>query len=439
MPDRVIQPAKRLEASLEVPGDKSISHRALLLAVLAEGSGQIINLSPAIDVASSAAAVAALNPQVSLEGGPSKTLMEPIDSHILVHGLSGRVAGQPMRVDAGNSGTTIRLLCGILAGIPCEALLTGDDSILVRPMARVIEPLRAMGADIGSSSDGLAPLSIRGRTLAGRNHDLPIPSAQVKSALLLAGTQASGTTSVREPSQSRDHTERMLPAFGCPVEREASRLVVKSTKLLMPPEIDVPGDMSSAAPFLAAAAILPGSDLLISDVGLNPTRIGFLDLLRRYGAVVEVADVREVSGEPRGSVRVRAHERRPLEVSGEALAGAIDELPLLAVLGAFSEGVTVLTGARELRVKESDRIEATVALVRSMGGAAQALPDGFIITGTGRGLSGGRADAHGDHRMAMAAAVAALGSAATVDIVGWEAVAVSYPTFFDDLEQVVIR
>lgn len=306
-------------------------------------------------------------------------------------------------------------------------------------MMRVVEPLRLMGADIDGEDGGAhAPLTVRGAQLVGAEHHLPIPSAQVKSALLLAGLRAEGSTLVREPAQSRDHTERMLKYLGVRIAISTKGLVVEKTRL-PGGRIDVPADLSAAAAFLTAAAIVDRSDLMLPGVGINPTRTGFLDIVRLFGAKVEVDGVEEISGEPRATIRIRSGDRLPLEVGGDLALRAIDELPLVAVLGSFAHGRTVVTGAAELRVKETDRIAATVAGLRSMGVAIEATDDGFVVEGTGGPPAGGvTVDPQGDHRLAMAFAVAALGAQAPVRIADPGCVAVSHPTFFEDLSSVVV-
>jgi len=340
----------------------------------------------------------------------------------------------------GNSGTTIRILAGILAGSHVESTLTGDDSILRRPMLRVVQPLRAMGADIQGEEGGrLPPLRISGTPLDGRDHDLEMASAQVKSALLFAGLRASGTTSVAEPARSRDHTERLFRYLGLPIDESNNRLIIKAAEI-PPSQLAVPGDLSSAAFFLVAAAIQPDSHVRIDDVGLNPTRSGILDILSAFGAKVVIENLHERCGEPWGSVEVRAADRRPLEVSGSLTVRSIDELPLVAVLGAHAEGETVVRDAGELRVKESDRIEAMVLGLQAMGVDAAATPDGFVVRGRGGRFSGARIDPRGDHRIAMAFAVAGITASEGQTVVDdWGCVAVSYPGFEGDLARVAVR
>lgn len=440
----VIEPGRRIAGSLWVPGDKSISHRALLVGSIGRGQMQISGLSPAEDVRSTESAIGALGistikSQVSIEGKQHSTL--PIEWKIIVNGKGWEGLRDPDdAIDCGNSGSTIRMLLGIVSGSRVHCELTGDASLRGRPMRRVVEPLRRMGADIEEVDGGeFAPLRVRGRELRGVDHVLAVSSAQVKSALLLAGLRADGMTSIREPARSRDHTERLLKYLGVHIDEESDRLIIKSTNIFND-EVTVPGDLSSAAFLLVGAAILPGSEISVEGVGLNPTRTGILDVLRAFGAEVVVEDCHERCGEPVGTVTVRAADRRPVTVEGDQVVAAIDELPLVAVLGAAAEGETVVRDAAELRVKESDRIAAIVAPLAAMGVDIEALPDGFVVRGRGGGYTGARVDPRGDHRIAMAMAVAGLAAAkGTTTIEDWECVGVSYPGFERDLERLVVR
>ncbi|MGZ4119029.1 MAG: 3-phosphoshikimate 1-carboxyvinyltransferase [Actinomycetota bacterium] len=442
MSDATIIPCRRVEGSVGAPGDKSISQRALIVGAIGEGTMVISGLSRAADPASTLEAVRKLlmptldfQPRVETEPSSSKSRVFQI--LLRSPGIS-RWASPRDDLDAGNSGTAIRLLLGALAGSSIEANLTGDESIRRRPMGRVVEPLRRMGAQIEGEGGGeLAPLHVVGAPLHGVTHELPVASAQVKSALLLAGLQAAGETTVIEPGPSRDHTERLLRYLGVPIDAEPNRLSVKSTNI-QNADIEIPGDLSSAAFMLVAAAILPGSDVTIEHVGVNPTRSGVLDCLRAFGADVEVANAVERCGEPAGSVRVRPGDRRPLEVSGDLVVRTVDELPLVAVLGTTAEGLTVVRDAAELRVKESDRIATIVEGLRLMGAAIKGTPDGFEVQGPSR-LQGAVVDAAGDHRIAMALAIAALTADGETTIRGWESVGVSYPGFDQDLEHLVVR
>jgi 3-phosphoshikimate 1-carboxyvinyltransferase len=437
-----IQPAIRIEGDWTVPGDKSISHRALIVAAMGEGIATIAGLSSSADVVATLDAVRrlgvkTLDSQVKVERHSS--LSNDRDLQILLEGQGTQRWAPPSEpIDVRNSGTTIRTLLGPLSASSIEATLTGDASIKRRPMRRVVEPLRRMGAQIeGEEGGDRAPLKVRGTQLRGMAHRLEIPSAQVKTALLLAGLLAEGETTVLEEVQSRDHTERLLKYLGVPVAESIDGLSVKSTNLRNA-ELSIPGDLSSAAFFLVGAAILPGSDLTVRNVGVNPTRLGILEILRDFGANVEVSDETEACGEPRATIRVRPGDRRPVTVAGPVVVRAIDELPLIAVLGSVAEGETVLSDASELRVKESDRIASIVDGLAAMGADIRPTPDGFSVRGPVE-LRGANVDAAGDHRIAMAFAIAGLMSEGTTSIRGWDSVAVSYPEFERDLEHLVVR
>jgi 3-phosphoshikimate 1-carboxyvinyltransferase len=336
-------------------------------------------------------------------------------------------------LDCGNSGSTMRMLAGVVAAHPFDTILAGDSSLSKRPMRRIIEPLSLMGARVDSAAGDRPPLTIHGADLVGVEYEPAVPSAQVKSAVLLAGLQATGMTSVLETTPTRDHTERALEAFGATVTREGIRLGIKGGQILEGRAARVPGDLSSAAFLMAAAAALPGSDITIDGVGLNPSRTAILDVLRRFGVMVdsEITDVWQ--GEPVGRLRVRPQALGHLEIAGDVVPGVIDELPVLAAL-ATAGGELHVTGAAELRVKESDRITDLVTGLRTLGADAEELPDGFHIRG-GVPLTGGVVDAHDDHRLAMAFAIAGLTAQAPVVITGAAAAAVSYPGFFHDLER----
>jgi 3-phosphoshikimate 1-carboxyvinyltransferase len=413
-----LAPLGRIRARLRVPGDKSISHRALILNALAEGRARVSGLAPGLDVRSTAAALAALGAEIAPLGEGSVT----------VRGPAAWKARGP--IDCGNSGTTARLLLGALAPRAADqVVLDGDGSLRRRPMDRVTRPLGAMGAEIaGRSEPGRLPLAVRGRPLRGTRHRLEVASAQVKSALLLAGLAADGATTVAEPVRSRDHTERMLRAMGANLETDAEiRLEPGPIRAL---DVSVPGDISSACFFLGLAAAGDG-EAVVEGVGLNPGRTGFLSLLGRLGAAVAV-DHEAGDVEPAGRVTVRGEGLRAIDVGGRDVPGAIDELPLLAVLATQADGETRVTGARELRVKESDRIAAIVAGLTALGADIEALPDGFAVRGPTR-LIGARIDAAGDHRIGMALAVAASLAEGESVLAGAEWVDVSYPGFFEAL------
>ncbi len=437
------EPAGPLRGELVAPPDKSISHRAALLAGFGSGSVRIGRYLDAADTRSTLAAVERLGARVEAAVGAAGGL----DVEISGFGLRG--AAEPRGpIDAGNAGTLIRLVAGLLAGQEGRRFtLDGDESIRRRPMARVVRPLARMGASIVASGEGCAPLIIRGMPLQAAEHRLTIASAQVKSCLLLAGALAGGgPTSVLEPAETRDHTERMLRAAGVRVSAERERglptapvrrtITVEPVEEFSLPDLSVPGDPSSAAFPLVAALLVPSSDVTARGVGLNPTRAGLLGILNRMGAIVEVAEDRWEAGEPVGSIRARASSLRATRVQPAEVALAIDELPLVGLLGCFAEGETVVSGAEELRHKESDRIAGVVAALRAIGAEAEARPDGFVVGGTG-GVRGGVVDACGDHRLAMLGAVAGLASERGVEVEGFDAAAVSYPGFEPDLRSLL--
>jgi 3-phosphoshikimate 1-carboxyvinyltransferase len=421
-----VTPARRLRGRLRVPGDKSISHRYALLAALAEGRSFIANYAPGADCRSTLECLRALGVEIAAEGSNAVT--------VLGRGFE-RLCSPPSPLDAGNSGTTMRLLAGILAGLPFSSTVFGDASLSRRPMRRVITPLEALGAKI-EATDGRPPLTIHGAKLHGISHRPENPSAQVKSAVLLAGLQAEGTTTVIEPAATRDHTEHALRAFGGQASVHGAAISVSGGQRLRGRTLAVPGDFSSAAFWLVGAATLPGSSVTIEDVGLNPTRTALLGILRRFGARVDATVTSVEAGEPRGVVTVESEHLGALEISPEEVPGLIDELPAIAALAAHGGEVTV-RGAAELRVKESDRIAALVAGFRAIGVEAEERPDGFTIRGPSGAQSrprGGVPDARGDHRMAMAFAIAALAAEKPTTIEGADSVAISYPGFFETLE-----
>ncbi len=428
----VVHPATRVRGRFPVPGDKSISHRYAMLAALSEGRSTIVGYAPGADCGSTLACLRMLGVRVD---GPRETGGE--DRRVVtIDGRGVRGLAEPGEaLDAGNSGTTLRLLSGVLAGHAFTSVITGDGSLRRRPMRRIIEPLSRMGARVTADGDR-PPLTIAGSRLEGIDYTPPVPSAQVKSAVLLAGLHATGDTTVRETAATRDHTERALPMFGAELRRVDGGIALRAGQRLQAAELTVPGDVSSAAFWATAAAALPGSDITLEDVGLNPTRTGILDWLRRTGANVDVSRVTENAGEPRGSVRVRHGGRAGLTVGPRDVPGLIDELPVLAALATHG-GELHVTGAAELRHKESDRITALADGLRALGGSVDEMPDGFHVAGT-RPLRGGEADAAGDHRLAMAFAVAALGAREPSRIRNAEAVDVSYPGFFDVLASICV-
>jgi len=420
------EPSGPLRGNLRPPADKSISHRAALIAAMGDGETPIDGYLDSADTRSTLAAVAALGARVDgVDGGD-------IAPTITIHG-SGLSGAAPAAIDVGNAGTLLRLLPGWLAGQPRGSwTLDGDDSIRRRPVDRVAVPLREMGARIGCREERLPPLTVEAAPLHGISYAMPVASAQVKSCLLFAGLLAEGTTWVGEPLRSRDHTERMLAAAGAEVAWLEGGVSVRPAERLEPGPIVVPTDFSSAAFFIVAALIVPGSELVLEGVGLNPTRTGLLRALKRMGAEIEVDPKGERGGEPAGAIRVRSSSLRGTEVGGEEVPLAIDELPLLALAACFAEGTTTIGDAAELRRKESDRIATTCEALAAVGASIEPAEDGMRIEGGGS-LRGGSISSHGDHRIAMLGAVAGLASRDGVEVDGMEAAAVSYPRFEADL------
>ncbi|MHB1414663.1 MAG: 3-phosphoshikimate 1-carboxyvinyltransferase [Chloroflexota bacterium] len=423
-----VRSSARLDGQLRVPGDKSISHRAAILNALAEGAARVENFLPGADCLSTLNCLSALGVGIEvLAGGPESRRMS-----LVVHGVEA--LQEPAGVlDAGNSGTTMRLLSGLLAGQPNFAVLTGDDSLRSRPMGRIVDPLRRMGAQIWGRRDGtLAPLAIRGGSLSGLTYDLPVASAQLKSALLLAGIQADGQTQLREPARSRDHTERMLAAMGAPIQVDGRTITITGPARLRPRDVVVPGDISSAAFWLVAAAAHPRAEVTVLGVGCNPTRAGIIEALEAMGAEIKMENQREEAGEPVADITVRSSELRGIELGGEIIPRLIDEIPVLAVAAAFATGRTVVRDAGELRVKETDRVATVANELRGLGVRIEERADGFVVEG-GRALHGARCRSRGDHRLAMALAVAGLLADGETVIEDAEAVEVSYPGFWEDL------
>ncbi|HUJ18548.1 MAG TPA: 3-phosphoshikimate 1-carboxyvinyltransferase [Nitrospirota bacterium] len=402
MSDLVIRPSRGVRGDILLPGDKSISHRSVLFSAIAEGDTAINGFLAGEDTTNTVKTVQALG--ITVDGvGNSRMVVRG-------NGLDG--LREPSGVlDLGNSGTGMRLLAGLLAGQNFFSILTGDEYLRKRPMGRIVEPLRLMGAMIDGRSDGkLAPLAIRGggRKTRAIEYTSPVASAQVKSAVLLAGLFADGETTVNEPSKSRDHTERMFRFFGVDVAEAGTRVTIRGRQRLRAKgTIEVPSDISSAAFFLVAAGIVPGSDLLVRNVGVNPTRTGIVDVLQAMGADITLENRREQAGEPVADIRARYSKLHAVELSGDVIPRAIDEIPVLAVAAAYAEGTTVIRDAAELRLKESDRIATIAGELRKMGAEVRELPDGMEITGRER-LDGAHCESHGDHRIAMSMAVAGL-------------------------------
>lgn len=423
-----VEPTRRLVGHLAVPGDKSISHRSVLLGALCDGETRVRGFGRSADTEATIAAVRALGAGVE-EIGDDTLRIDGV-------GLRGLVAPDAP-IDCANAGTLVRLLAGLLAGQAGQRFeLTGDASLSARPMRRVTEPLGRMGAAL-ETDDGHLPMVIEGRPLQGIAYELPVASAQVKSAILLAGLYAEGETTVVEPVPTRDHTELMLEAAGARIVRRPTSVTVWPAERLELGEIEVPGDFSSAAPFVVAASLVPGSELHLHGVNLNPRRTGLLEILARMGASVTVYNRRRIAGEPAGDLEVRSAQLVATTVTAKDVPLAIDELPLFALAASCAHGDSVLRGAEELRAKESDRIEATADALRSVGQHVRATADGFRIRGVPARPRGGRIESRGDHRIAMLGAVAALGSQQGIEIDGAECVAVSFPGFFELVQRLV--
>jgi 3-phosphoshikimate 1-carboxyvinyltransferase len=432
MAKKMISPGGSVSGVVELPGDKSISHRYAILSALAEGTSEIRNYSPAADCASTLECMRRLGIAVDAKG-----------EHVRIagKGLDGLKA--PRRaIDAENSGSTIRMMAGVLAGQRFTSTITGDSSLRRRPMRRVVDPLRQMGADIRSTDGDRAPLEIRGGKLHGIDYTTPVPSAQVKSAILLAGLYAKGVTTMREAVRTRDHTELALREFGANVTVAKGEVCIEPRPKLQPRQLIVPGDLSSAVFLIGAALLLPESSLMLHNVGLNPTRSRVLDFLISIGASINLASVQLRDGELIGDVSVRHAVLMGGSISGALVAEMIDELPMLAALGPFTEKGIEIHDAQELRVKESDRIASLAEGLRQMGASVEEYPDGLRVEGRARGagaaaskLRGAKVDPQGDHRIAMALAVAALGAEGDTVIKDSECVGVSFPDFFKTLER----
>lgn len=419
-----------LQGELTPPPDKSISHRAIMFASLAEGTSRIRNFLRAEDPLSTMKAFRSLGIDIREEGG---------DVVVRGKGLNG--LREPADVlDCGNSGTTVRLIAGILSGNPFFSVLTGDASLKQRPMARVVAPLKEMGATITGRAGGrFLPLAVQGGGLKGLQHTLPVASAQVKSCLLLAGLYAEGATTVIEPFPSRDHTERMLKAMGAPLERTALATSIRGGGRLGPIDMTVPADFSSAAFFIAAALLVTGSSVVLRGVGVNPTRDGFLTVLRAMGAAVELQNLREVSGEPVADLLcTTAASLKAVRVGKELMPSLIDEFPILCVLATQADGTTEIRGAEELRVKESDRIGAMAAELRKLGAELEEYPDGIALHGP-TALRGAAVESYDDHRIAMSLAVAALVAEGTTTLRNASCVDISFPGFFEQLQSLTRR
>jgi 3-phosphoshikimate 1-carboxyvinyltransferase len=432
MKTETIHPVKALSGPLELPGDKSISHRYAMLAALADGTSELRNFAAARDCHSTLGCMKALGAEVKVEGTNVK---------ITGHGLRG-LKSTWRSLDAENSGTTIRLLSGILSGQEFTTRISGDASLQKRPMKRVVAPLRQMGADIRAKDDNFPPLEIHGAKLHAIHYDMPMASAQVKSAVLLAGLFADGKTQVTEPAKTRDHTELALEEFGARIEKRGRTIAIdglagsNGKAALEPKSLDVPGDISSAVFFVAAASLLPESNLYIANVGLNPTRSAILDFFQQMGASVSVLNLESKQGELIGDLTVKGAQLKGGIISGDLVPLLIDELPMLAALGPYTEQGIEIRDAGELRVKESDRIAALAENLKRMGAKVDERPDGLRVEGRSAGeLHGAEIDPRGDHRIAMAFAVAALAAQGDTRILDSECAGVSFPKFFEELRR----
>ena len=415
----IIHPGAPLRGRVHVPGDKSISHRALLLGALAEGSSQVSGFLPSGDCLATLSCLRALGVEIEIHD----------DTTLTIHGRGLRGLREPDgALDCARSGTTMRLLAGILAGQTFESTLTGAPQLLRRPMRRIVEPLRRQGAEI-VGDDGRAPLAMRGQGLRGCDHTLAVASAQVKSALLLAGLYADGPTIVRQPGPARDHTERMLASMGAAIETRGLTVALSPAAFLAPFSLNVPGDISSAAFLLVGAALTPGSEITVEGVGVNPTRTGLLEVLADMGVEIALSNERQQGDEPLADVTVSwTPDLRGVTVGGDTVVRMIDEFPVLAVAATQARGVTLVRDAAELRVKETDRIAAVVAELCALGAHIEPLPDGFRVHGP-TPLHGAAVDSHGDHRLAMALAVAGLIAKGEVVIDNTACINDSFPGF----------
>ena len=426
---RTVAPVRRLRGELVVPGDKSISHRSIMFASLAQGESRIRGLLRGEDCLSTLKAFQNLGINV----------VEKADDELIIQGHGFNGLQEPIDViDCGNSGTTMRLMSGILAAQPFFSVLTGDQYLRKRPMGRVIDPLTGMGAKIlGRDDNSKAPLAIVGGGLRPTEYHSPIASAQVKSALLLAGMQIEGTTTVYEPHLSRDHSERMLRYFGANLESFAGGARVTGQVQLKGRDVEVPGDISSAAFFLVAGLIVPDSELLLKNVGINPTRSGIIDILQQMGGSIELINQCELSGEPVADLLVKSSDLRGIEIGGDLIPRAIDEFPVVSVAAAFATGVTTIRDAGELRVKETDRIAAMCESLGTLGAEIEPLDDGMRIVG-GKALTGGKVNSLGDHRIAMSMAIAALAAESDVQIMDTACTETSFPGFWELLSDLQI-
>ena len=430
MPVTIARP-RSLRGEIIAPGDKSVSHRAIMFNALSNtGTARVTNFSLGADCTSTVEIMRALGVEITREAG-AKGMGDSLN----VKGVGLRGLQEPADIlDAGNSGTTTRLMSGILAGQDMLAILTGDDSLKSRPMGRVVKPLTSMGAVIsGRANDTLAPLVFHGGSLHESNYEMPVASAQLKSCLLLAGLRADGTTTLTQPAESRDHTERMFSAMGVNLTKSGLNLVLEPSELDTV-DVEVPGDISSAAFWMVAGICHPDAELLIKNVGINPTRAGIITALQMMGADLTLIDEREVAGEPVADVLVRTSDLKGIELSGDIVPLLIDEIPVIAVAASLADGETVIKDAEELRVKESDRIQASISWLNGAGIDAIGTPDGMIVPGGGS-IGGGQFQSYDDHRLAMTLGVAGLISTEPITVLDPDVAGVSYPNFWEIIDQ----
>lgn len=426
-----IKKAGKISGTINVPGDKSISHRAVMFGALAEGDTRITGFLESEDCLSTIRCIRALGVKIDKENE---------DYIVRGKGISG--LREPDEIlDCGNSGTTIRLLSGLVSGLGFHVVMTGDASLRKRPMTRVKDPLEKMGVRFDGKENGkYAPISVRGKNLKAITYKMPVASAQVKSAILLAGLNAEGTTEIIEDIPSRDHTERMLKSFGADitvVDYEKGKKITLNKSRLKAENVSVPGDISSAAFFIAAAAAMPGSDLTVENIGLNPARTGVITALKKMGADIHILNEKVIAGEPIGDVRVKGGKLKGIDIIELDIPSMIDEIPILAVIAAMADGETVITGAQELKVKESDRIAVMASELLKVGVDVEELPDGLIIRG-GKKIKGGHVHSNNDHRIAMSMAICGLFSENGIEVDGSEAVMISYPNFFETIKKICI-
>lgn len=417
----------RLVGDVTIPGDKSISHRAIMFGSLAKGTTKITNFLLGEDCLSTIACFRKLGVQIEVS-----------EDEVVVYGKGIEGLKEAHEVlDVGNSGTTARLMMGILSGLPFHSVIIGDESIGKRPMKRVTKPLKMMGTSIDGREDATyTPISIRGGSLNSISYASPVSSAQVKSSILLAGLFAKGTTTVTEPEKSRDHTERMLNAFGCELVVDGNKVSINGNQELTATDVIVPGDISSAAFFLVAGSIVPNSEILLKNVGINPTRTGILTVLERMGANITLEDEKVVNGEPIANIRVKSSNLKSTVIGGSEIPTCIDELPILALAAALADGETIIKDAEELRVKETDRIQTVVTELTNLGVSIEATKDGMIIQGNSS-LIGANVNSHGDHRMGMMLSIAALLAKGDTIIENTECIAVSFPNFKEQLNELI--